>query len=271
MACRTPWHFRAAGMSGLFSALPVNVQEARGYMRAIQQCSTDLYRTAVTSSYCVSYRRLAIKQFSITTYLHTQKNNTITTKDKSTLKECHCAIITSLSSSSTRLTSANTKWMNVSTSWRTKSPQSHYLGKTTNKLLYKYLYYHRVLTILTTVTITKGGDSQQWPVHNNNQVRGARRQSTSNSASAHYITDNSICDDHREGSTRNFRGSAHPVFFLLISMVIPYKRRYHDHINSKILRVQSTPLGLSVFIELDITNITNIFTQFHTRQISHTS
>ena len=26
----------------------------------IQQCSTDLYRTAVTSSYCVSYRRLAI-------------------------------------------------------------------------------------------------------------------------------------------------------------------------------------------------------------------
>ena len=61
MACRTPWHFRAAGMSGLFSASPVNVQEAHGYMRAIQQCSTDLYRTAVTSSYCVSYRRLAIK------------------------------------------------------------------------------------------------------------------------------------------------------------------------------------------------------------------
>jgi len=30
-------------------------------MRAIQECSTDLYRTAVTSSYCVSYRRLAIK------------------------------------------------------------------------------------------------------------------------------------------------------------------------------------------------------------------
>jgi len=60
MACRTPWHFRAAGMSGLFSASPVNVQEAHGYMRAIQQCSTDLYRTAVTSSYCVSYRRLAI-------------------------------------------------------------------------------------------------------------------------------------------------------------------------------------------------------------------
>ena len=43
MACRTPWHFRAAGMSGLFSASPVNVQEAHGYMRAIQQCSTDLY------------------------------------------------------------------------------------------------------------------------------------------------------------------------------------------------------------------------------------
>ena len=61
MACRTPWHFRAAGMSGLFSASPVNVQEAHGYMRAIQQCSTDLYRTAMTSSYCVSYRRLAIK------------------------------------------------------------------------------------------------------------------------------------------------------------------------------------------------------------------
>jgi len=40
----------------------VNVQEAHGYMRAIQQCSTDLYRTAVTSSYCVSYRRLAIKR-----------------------------------------------------------------------------------------------------------------------------------------------------------------------------------------------------------------
>ena len=50
-------------MSGLFSALPVNVQEAHGYMRAIQQCSTDLYRTAVTSSYCVSYRRLAIYIF----------------------------------------------------------------------------------------------------------------------------------------------------------------------------------------------------------------
>ena len=47
-------------MSGLFSASPVNVQEAHGYMRAIQQCSTDLYRSAVTSSYCVSYRRLAI-------------------------------------------------------------------------------------------------------------------------------------------------------------------------------------------------------------------
>ena len=47
-------------MSGLFSASLVNVQEAHGYMRAIQQCSTDLYRTAVTSSYCVSYRRLAI-------------------------------------------------------------------------------------------------------------------------------------------------------------------------------------------------------------------
>ena len=56
----TRWHFRAAGMSGLFSASPVNVQEAHEYMRAIQQCSTDLYRTAVTSSYCVSYRRLAI-------------------------------------------------------------------------------------------------------------------------------------------------------------------------------------------------------------------
>jgi len=39
----------------------VNVQEVHGYMRAIQQCSTDLYRTTVTSSYCVSYRRLAIK------------------------------------------------------------------------------------------------------------------------------------------------------------------------------------------------------------------
>jgi len=32
-------------------------------MRAIQQCSTDLYRTAVTSSYCVSYRRLAINVY----------------------------------------------------------------------------------------------------------------------------------------------------------------------------------------------------------------
>ena len=41
----------------------ISVQEAHGYMRAIQQCSTDLYRTAVTSSYCVSYGRLAIKKY----------------------------------------------------------------------------------------------------------------------------------------------------------------------------------------------------------------
>ena len=40
-------------------------------MRAIQQCSIDLYRTAVTSSYCVSYRRLAIKLFIVScAYLH---------------------------------------------------------------------------------------------------------------------------------------------------------------------------------------------------------
>jgi len=48
----------------------VNVQEAHGYMRAIQQCSTDLYRTAVTSSYCVSYCRLAINTLTyLLTYL----------------------------------------------------------------------------------------------------------------------------------------------------------------------------------------------------------
>ena len=61
MAFRTPWHFRAAGMSGLLSASPVDVQEAHEYNRAIQVCNTDFYWTLVTSSYCVSYRRLAIK------------------------------------------------------------------------------------------------------------------------------------------------------------------------------------------------------------------
>ena len=60
MVCRTPWHFRAAGMSGLLSVLPVGVQEAHEYNRAIQVCNTDFYWTLVTSSYCVSYRRLAI-------------------------------------------------------------------------------------------------------------------------------------------------------------------------------------------------------------------
>ena len=47
--------------SGLFSASAVNVQEAHEYKRAIQLCSTDFYCTAVTSSLCVLYRRLAIK------------------------------------------------------------------------------------------------------------------------------------------------------------------------------------------------------------------
>ena len=48
-------------MSGLLSASPVGVQEVREYNRAIQVCNTDFYWTLVTSSYCVSYRRLAIK------------------------------------------------------------------------------------------------------------------------------------------------------------------------------------------------------------------
>ena len=48
-------------MSGLLSASPVDVQEAHEYNRAIQVCNTDFYWTLVTSSYCVSYRRLAIK------------------------------------------------------------------------------------------------------------------------------------------------------------------------------------------------------------------
>ena len=62
MAFRTPWHFRAAVMSGLLSASPVmGVQEAHEYNRAIQVCNTDFYWTLVTSSYCVSYRRLAIQ------------------------------------------------------------------------------------------------------------------------------------------------------------------------------------------------------------------
>ena len=48
-------------MSGLLSASPVDVQEAHEYNRVIQVCNTDFYWTLVTSSYCVSYRRLAIK------------------------------------------------------------------------------------------------------------------------------------------------------------------------------------------------------------------
>jgi len=48
-------------MSGLLSASPVGVQDAHEYNRAIQVCNTDFYWTLVTSSYCVSYRRLAIK------------------------------------------------------------------------------------------------------------------------------------------------------------------------------------------------------------------
>ena len=47
-------------MSGLLSVSPVDVQEAHEYNRAIQVCNTDFYWTLVTSSYCVSYRRLAI-------------------------------------------------------------------------------------------------------------------------------------------------------------------------------------------------------------------
>jgi len=39
----------------------VDVQEAHEYNRAIQVSNTDFYWTLVTSSYCVSYRRLAIK------------------------------------------------------------------------------------------------------------------------------------------------------------------------------------------------------------------
>ena len=48
-------------MIGLLSASPVDVQEAHEYNCAIQVCNTDFYWTLVTSSYCVSYRRLAIK------------------------------------------------------------------------------------------------------------------------------------------------------------------------------------------------------------------
>ena len=48
-------------MSRLLSASPVGVQEVREYNRAIQVCNTDFYWTLVMSSYCVSYRRLAIK------------------------------------------------------------------------------------------------------------------------------------------------------------------------------------------------------------------
>ena len=47
-------------MSGLLSASPVGVQEAHEYNRAIQVCNTDFYWTLVASSYCASYRRLAI-------------------------------------------------------------------------------------------------------------------------------------------------------------------------------------------------------------------
>jgi len=75
MACRTPWHFRAAGMSGLLLASPVDVQEAHEYNRAIQVCNMDFYWTLVTSSYCVSYRRLAINSIVALMYfrLHIHK------------------------------------------------------------------------------------------------------------------------------------------------------------------------------------------------------
>jgi len=43
----------------------VGVQEAHEYNRAIQVCNTDFYWTLVTSSYCVSYRRLAIKCINV--------------------------------------------------------------------------------------------------------------------------------------------------------------------------------------------------------------
>jgi len=67
-------------------------------MRAIQQCSTDLYRTAVTSSYCVSYRRLAIKILYISLLIELSSTQVLAANCKNKIRVIKVEIVSSTAS-----------------------------------------------------------------------------------------------------------------------------------------------------------------------------